>query len=99
MTATKRRVYEEIRTIVENEGGEMCHQRRGHPPGGAWVVQLHGKRTVFEADGREYMALARMYVPLRAHTTHARHYSHNLIDDAKAEWLNALRQDGSGARG
>lgn len=87
----KRRVYEELRTIVENECGVMYHERRGHPSGGAWVVELDGKRKVFEADGCEYMALARLYVPLRARPTNARHYSPTLIENAKAEWLNALR--------
>lgn len=91
MTASKRRVYEELRTIVEEQGGEMYHERRGHPSGGAWVVQLDGKRKVFEADGREYIALARFYVPLRAHPTQASHYSNTLIDDAKADWLKALK--------
>jgi hypothetical protein len=91
MMTSKRRVYEELRTIVENEGGEMYHERREHPPGGAWVVELDDKRKVFEADGREYMALARLYVPLRPDPTHASHSSNNLIDNAEAEWLSALR--------
>jgi len=89
---SKRRVYEELRIIVENEGGEMYHERRGHASGGAWIVKLEGKRKVFEADGGEYMALARLYVPRRANPTHASHYSKTLIDNAKAEWLNNLRQ-------
>jgi hypothetical protein len=87
----KRRVYGELRAIVEREGGEMYHERRGHPPGGAWVVELGGKRKVFKADGREFMALARLYVPRRANPSHARHYSNNLTENARAEWLNALR--------
>lgn len=91
MMTSKRRVYAELRSIVENEGGEMRHERRGHPPGGAWVVELDGKRRVFEADGREYMALARLYAPLRTDPTHASHYSENLIPGAEAKWLAMLR--------
>lgn len=87
----QRRVYGELRSIVENAGGEMYHERLGHPPGGAWIVKLDGKKKVFEADGREYMALARLYVPLRARPTHASHYSTELIDGAAAKWLDALR--------
>lgn len=86
-----RRVYEELRAIVERAGGAMYHERRGHPSGGAWIVELDGKRKVFEADGSEYMALARLYKPLRADPMHASHYSNDLVDGAEAKWLDVLR--------
>ena len=91
MMANKRRVYEELRAIVENEGGEMYHERRGHVSGGAWVVELCMKQRVFHADGRGYLALASYYVPLRDRPIDASHYSNHLIDDAKVKWLNVLK--------
>jgi len=69
----------------------MYHERRGHPRGGSWVVLLDGKRKVFEADGREYMVLARLYVPLRASPTHAIHHSSDLVDGAETKWLTMIR--------
>jgi len=33
----KRRPYEELQSIVEQEGGEMVFERAGHGQGGAWL--------------------------------------------------------------
>lgn len=91
---SRRRVYEELRAIVERAGGAMYHERAGHPAGGAWIVEIDGKRKVFEADGREYMALARLYVPKpgQANPTTASHYTNDLVDGADAKWLSMIRR-------
>jgi hypothetical protein len=86
----RRVYYEELRAIVEREGGKMYHERRGHPAGGAWILELDGKRKVFEADGLQCLELASVYVPLRADPTCAIHYSINLIDDAETKWLSMI---------
>lgn len=34
-----KRVYDLLRTVVEEHGGKMCFQRKGQPQGGAWIIE------------------------------------------------------------
>lgn len=52
---------------------------------------LNGKRRVFEADGKEFLALASLYVPRKANPSHASHYTRELVDGAEAKWLSMIR--------
>jgi hypothetical protein len=47
----KRRVYEEIRSMVEEEAGTMVRLRKGVAQGGAWEVAIGGITKRFLYDG------------------------------------------------
>lgn len=89
---SKRRPYHALREIVERAGGEMSFERLGQPPGGAWVVVLDGTRRVFRADGKEFLALARLYVPRKTNPTHASQFTRELVNGAEAKWLSIIRK-------
>lgn len=82
-----RRPYEELRAIIEQEGGHMVHERSGHGPGGAWVVTLRGKTTVFQSNGAGFPPMDRLYVPEAKEPSHWSDYSNELIDGARERWL------------
>ncbi len=84
----KRRVYEEIRGLVEMEGGEMLFVKQGHQ-WGAWIVTLRGKRKTFRSNGSGFPELDRLYVPKPdvSNPNHWRDYSLKLIDGAWDKFL------------
>lgn len=90
----KRRPYEELQAIVEQEGGQMVYEKAGHGQGGAWVVTLGGKTSVFPSNGAGFPAMDRLYVPMVTEPSHYRDYSDDLIVDAREKWLSML---GSGS--
>lgn len=90
-----RRPYEEIQSIVEQEGGEMIYEKAGHGQGGAWVVTLRGKTTVFQSNGAGFPPMDRLYVPKVKEPSHYRDYSNALIVGAREKWL-AMLGSGSG---
>ncbi len=91
-----RRVYEELRTIVEQEGGEMVYERNGHAQHGAWVVTLRGIETIFPFDGAGFGAMDPLYVPKVAVPLHWRDYSIQLIPNAREKWLAILGSPSTG---
>lgn len=86
----KRRPYEELQSIVEQEGGDMVFERAGHSQGGAWVVTLRGKTKVFPSNGAGFPPMDRLYVPKVKEPSHYRDYSNDLIVGAREKWLEML---------
>jgi hypothetical protein len=85
---SKRRVYEELRSAIEQRGGRMTYSRAGIP-GGVWIIQLDGKVGRFESNGRGFPELDRLYVPLVDNPSRWDDYSKTTIPGA-AEKLIAL---------
>lgn len=87
----KRRIYGELRDIVESRGGSMIYERGGFRHG-AWVIRLGEKTAVIEASGnRSFPVLDRLY-----ETTHPRPvrwdgYDGPLREDATQKLLALLR--------
>jgi len=94
----KRRPYEEIQSIVEQEGGQMNFEREGHGQGGAWVVTLRGKTTVFQSNGAGFPPMDRLYVPKVKEPSHYTHYSNDLIVGAREQWLAMLGSSSVGGQ-
>jgi hypothetical protein len=90
----KSRPYEELQSIVEDEGGEMVFERQGHGPGGAWIVTLRGRTTVFASNGAGFPPMDQLYVPKVASPSHYRDYSNDLIPGARERWLGMLASEG-----
>lgn len=86
----KRRPYEELQTIVEEEGGQMVYEKAGHGQGGAWVVTLRGKTMVFPSNGAGFPPMDRLYVPKVKEPAHYRDYSNDLVVGARDKWLAML---------
>ena len=70
-----RRPYEELRSIVEEEGGQMVHEGGGHGPGGAWVEQLRGMKETFPSNGAGFPRMDELYVPKVAEPVHYLDYT------------------------
>lgn len=87
----KRRVYAELRDIVESRGGSMTYERGGFRHG-AWVIRLGAKTEVIEADGnRSFPALDRLYETTHPCPLHWDDYDGPLREDAEQELLVRLR--------
>lgn len=85
-----RRPYEELRSIVEREGGHMVHARPGHGPGGAWVITFRGKTATFHSNGAGFPQMDRLYVPKVSEPVHYSDYSNDLVEGAEGKWLEML---------
>lgn len=85
------RAYHALRTIVEEAGGEMRHERKGQPPGGTWLVNLRGKQREFHSNGGGYPELDSLFVPRGANPQQYTHYTCDLVEGGKARWLAMLR--------
>jgi hypothetical protein len=83
----KRRPYEELQAIIEQQGGQMVYEKAGHGQGGAWVVTLHGKAVVFSSNGAGFPPMDRLYVPKVKEPVHYRDYSNDLVVGARDKWL------------
>jgi hypothetical protein len=53
MKNKRRRVYEEIKSAIEQQGGSMTWQRAGYCYG-AWIVKLEGKTRFFKSTGESF---------------------------------------------
>jgi hypothetical protein len=88
----KRRPYEELQRIVEQEGGRMFHERGGHGLGGAWVVELWGLTQVFKSNQAGFPEMDMLYVPKVPAPKHYRDYHTGLlVKGAEERWLALLR--------
>ena len=88
----KRRPYEELQQIVEQEGGKMFYERGGHGLGGAWVVHLRGITQVFESNQAGFPEMDRLYVPkVPTPKHHSDYHTGLLIEGAEQRWLTLLQ--------
>ncbi len=76
-----RRVYEEIRTLVEEHGGTMEFQRPGYR-WGAWIIRYAGKEKAFPSHGGLFPGIDDLHVPNINQPRHYDDYKNELIDDA-----------------
>jgi hypothetical protein len=86
-----RRVYEELRAIVEELGGTMRYQREGKPHGGSWVVVLPGFAEKRFDSQPGFPALERLYVPRIPNPTDWRDYTNTLRPDGSEKWIAMLK--------
>jgi len=56
------RVYDSVRSMVEEHGGQMHHQRKGFPPGGAWIVTYQGWEKAFPTGGHIFPGIDHLHV-------------------------------------
>lgn len=85
-----RRVYEEVRCLVEHLGGSMTYEREGYRHG-AWVIRIGEKSLTVEATGyQSFPELDALYVPKVASPTSWEDYSNQLVPDAEAKLLAML---------
>ena len=89
-----RRVYEEIRTMVEEHGGSMTYQREGFPPGGAWVVRYKDKERAFPSGGSKFPGIDNLYIPNVAYPKTFYDYKNVLVDGAWEKLLRLLNKPG-----
>lgn len=57
------RAYDLVRTMVEEHGGTMWFQRKGFPPGGAWVISYQGWEKAFPTGGHKFPGIDDLHVP------------------------------------
>ena len=86
-----RRVYEELRRIIENEGGSMVYQKSGYGAGGAWIASLDGSRKVFKSNTRGFPLLDRLYVPAKQNPKHWQDYTTKLVDDGASKFKKMIK--------
>lgn len=89
MKGVDRRIYEELRSIVEDLGGSMTFEREGHRYG-AWIVRLGRKSACFESNGSGFPKLDRLYVPKVERPQHWRDYSTTLIPHAVGSFVELI---------
>lgn len=86
----KLRPYDGLQRIVEEAGGRMFHEKKGHPRGGAWVVLLRGIRREIKSNQAGFPEMDRLYVPNVPCPKHYSDYSSDLIAGAREQWLDYL---------
>ncbi len=84
----KRRIYEELRSIVERHHGSMVFSRSG-TQWGVWTIRLGGTERRFESNGRGFPELDRLYRPKpdRPQPDHWADYTKELVRDAEQRLL------------
>lgn len=87
------RPYEELQAIVEQEGGQMQFERKGRAQGGAWVVTLRGKVTVFQSNGSGFPPMDKLYIPKVPEPSHYTDYTTKLVEGAQEKWIGMLLQE------
>ena len=84
-----RRVYEEVRSLLESKGGTMEFERKGYQYG-AWILTWKGKNHIARSNGSGYPDLDQLYEPKPGdlNLNDYRSYTSRLKSDA---WERALR--------
>ena len=72
-----RRVYEELRRIIENEGGSMVYQKSGYGAGG--LDSSLSKQESLQINTRGFPL--ELYVPAKQNPKHWQDYTTKLVDD------------------
>ncbi len=88
----KRRVYEEVRTLIEaKRGGKMYHMRAGYQ-WGAWIIRLGGKERVSRSNGSGYPELDMLYQPKPGigHPSHWEDYTNTLLPRAEQKLIDLV---------
>lgn len=81
------RAYDLVRTIVEDNGGEMYYQVKGYRYG-AWIIEIGNKRIAIESQGNQsFPELDQLYVPKVSNPRYWDDYYNELVDGAEAKLL------------
>ena len=76
------RPYDLVRTMVEEHGGVMWYEKKGHPHEGAWIIGYRGRTVIFPAQGEFFPCIDTLYVPKTEYPTSRRDFKNELIPDA-----------------
>ena len=89
-----RRVYEEIRALIEAHGGTMRHEKEGYQ-WGAWIVRVGANERIFHSNGSGYPELDQLYKPKPdiPNPNHWKDYSNTLIHGAWEKFVQLLSED------
>jgi len=91
---TDKRVYEELRSLIEEYGGTMKFEREGSQ-WGHWIVKVDGyKEKSFSSSGSGFPELDNLYIPKDGVVTpnHWSDYSNTLIPNAWEKLLMLLSE-------
>jgi hypothetical protein len=58
----ERRVYEEVRALVESRGGVMKFEKEGYQ-WGAWIIRMNGNEFIAKSNGTGFPDLDQLYEP------------------------------------
>ena len=88
----KRRVYEEIRSLVKELKGKMFFERAGYQ-WGAWIVIINGKRRVLRSNGSGYPDLDKLYKPKPGlPPKHWHDYTTQLLPGAREQLIELISE-------
>ena len=87
-----RRVYEEVRALVEAKGGKMDFVRKGYR-WGAWVIQIDDLEGTFPSNGSGFPPLDRLYASSKKNPSHWSDYDGDLLPDAEARLVALLQEE------
>ena len=68
----------------------MRHERKGFKQGGAWVVELDGRRHTFEYRNGGFPEMDQLYLPRVPQPMGWRDYACDLMEGGQAKWLSRL---------
>jgi hypothetical protein len=88
-----KRVYDLVRTMVEEHGEKMWFQRKGQPQGGAWIIEYQGRQIVFPTCDHIYPGIDDLHVPKVPYPETWDDYKNKLIDDAWKKLLKDLEHN------
>jgi len=86
-----KRVYDLVRTMVEEHGGKMWFQRKGQPQGGAWIIEYQGYRKEFPTCDHIFPGIDDLYVPKTQFPVTWDDYKNELIENAWEKLLKDLK--------
>ena len=85
-----RRVYEEVRALVEGQGGSMQFERKGYR-WGAWIIRLAGLEGKFPSNGAGFPSLDQLYSSSKKNPSHWSDYDGDIMPDAEARLMALLQ--------
>ena len=86
-----RRVYEDIRALVEAKGGKMDFVRKGYR-WGAWAIQIDGLERTFPSNGSGFPPLDQLYASSKKNPSHWSDYNGDILPDAEESLMALLKE-------
>lgn len=90
--SSTQRVYEEVRTLVEANGGSMDFERKGYR-WGAWIIRLQDRERIFPSNGSGFPPLDKLYGSSKKNPCHWSDYDGDLLPDAEARLIALLQEE------
>jgi hypothetical protein len=85
-----RRVYEEVRALVEAQGGSMQFERKSYR-WGAWIIRLADLEGKFPSNGAGFPPLDQLYASSKKNPSHWSDYDGDILPDAEARLMALLQ--------